>query len=126
MEKKKVLVVDDEEDFLKVTKLNLEKTDKYEVKVLSSAKSIISEVHAFSPDVILLDLLLPAIGGIEACEMLNQDPQSKNIPIIIVSAIGKEGDKRKAYMMGVSDYLVKPIEKNALIAKIEKVLQFKQ
>lgn len=125
MEKKKVMIVDDEEDFLKITKLNLEETNKYEVKTLLSAKNIISEVHAFCPDVILLDLVMPTVGGIEVCEMLNQDPQSNQIPIIVVSAIRKDEDKRKAYMVGVSDYIVKPVEKNELIAKIEKALQFK-
>lgn len=126
MEKNKVMVVDDEEDFLRITKLNLEETDKYEVMTLSSAKDFISHVHSFKPDIILLDLLMPTIGGLEACEMLNNDPIGKRIPIVILSALDKNTDKLKAYKMGVVDYLVKPIEKKDLIAKIEKVLQFKR
>lgn len=125
MRKRKIMVVDDEKDFLKITKLNLEGTNRYEVMTLSSAKDIISQVNSFKPDVILLDLLMPALGGIEVCEMLNNDPFGKNIPVIIVSALEKTVDKLKAHKVGVVDYLVKPIEADELISKIEKVLSYK-
>ncbi|MDP3732441.1 MAG: response regulator [Candidatus Omnitrophota bacterium] len=125
MEKKKVMVVDDEEELLKIVKLNLEETNQYDVMTLSSAKDIISHVHAFRPDIILLDLLMPGIGGIEACEILNNDPVGRRIPIIIVSALDKEQDKLKAYKLGVVDYITKPIGKDNLVAKIEKVLRYK-
>jgi len=125
MEKKKVMIVDDEEDFLRITKLNLEKTDKYEVMTLSNANDIIASLHTFKPDVILLDLLMPEVGGMGACEMLNNDPIGINTPIIILSALDKDTDKLKAYKLGIADYLVKPIGKNELVAKIEKTLQFK-
>ena len=124
--KKKVLVVDDEIDFLKIVKLNLEETNNYEVLTLSSAKDIISHVHIFKPDIILLDILMPGIKGIEACEMLNKDPVGACIPIIILSALDKNIDKLKAYDVGVVGYLVKPIEKEILIANIEKWATFKK
>jgi len=126
MEKIRVMIVDDEEDFIKITKLNLEEGGQYEVLALSTAKDIISQAHIFRPDVILLDILMPAIGGIEACEMLNNDSIGRGIPIIIVSALAKQQDKIKAYRLGVVDYVVKPIEKEQLIAKIEKALQDKK
>ncbi len=125
MEKKKVLVVDDEENFLKVTKLNLEETGQYEVMVLPNAKDIMQKVNNFMPDIILLDFLMPAVGGIDACEMLNNDPIGKNIPIIIVSALDKYTDRLKAYKAGVVDYLVKPVEAKTLVEKIEKALKFR-
>jgi len=126
MEKTRVMIVDDEEDFIKITKLNLEATGQYEVLALPTAKDIISQVHIFKPDVILLDMLMPAIGGIEACEMLNNDSIGKGIPIIIVSALVKPQDKVKVYKLGVVDYVEKPIEKDQLIAKIEKAQQNKR
>ena len=126
MNKSRILVIDDEKDFVKITKLNLEESGEYEVKGLLSAKDFIPQVHSFKPDVILLDLLMPVIGGIEACQMLNNDPIGKGIPIIILSALDKKTDKIKAYKEGVVDYLVKPIDKKDLIAKIEKVLQLKK
>lgn len=123
MGKKKVLVIDDEEDYLKITKFNLEETNNYEVMTLSSAKEVISCVHSFKPDIILLDMLMPVVGGIEVCDMLNNDQLGSRIPIIIVSALEKNVDRFKAQKKGVTDYVVKPVGKNDLIAKIEKALR---
>ncbi|MDD5422089.1 MAG: response regulator [Candidatus Omnitrophota bacterium] len=125
MDKRKVLIVDDEEDFLMITKLNLEDSGKYEVMTLSDANGIVAQVNSFEPDVILLDILMPNVGGIDACKALNADPKAKSIPIIVLSALGRDDDKLNAYKVGVVDYLVKPIEKDALIAKIEKALRYK-
>ena len=124
--KKKVLVVDDEADFLKILKINLEETNNYEVSTLSSANDIVSQVHIFKPDIILLDILMPGIDGIETCEMLNKDPMGEHIPIIMLSALDKDVDKLKTFKAGVTDYLVKPIKKEDLIGKIEKCTQFMQ
>ncbi|MDD4908280.1 MAG: response regulator [Candidatus Omnitrophica bacterium] len=128
MDKKKtrVLVVDDEEDFLKITKLNLEETGEYEVVTLSSAKNIVGDVLACSPDVILMDILMPAVGGIGAVAQLNKDSITQNIPIIIISAANKEIYVNKAYREGVVNYVFKPIDKKDLITKIELALRFKQ
>ena len=124
--KKKVLVVDDEADFLKILKINLEETNNYEVLTLSSANDIVSQLHIFKPDIILLDILMPGIDGIETCEMLNKDPMGEHIPIIMLSALDKDVDKLKTFKAGVTDYLVKPIKKEDLISKIEKCTQFMQ
>lgn len=125
MGKSRVMIVDDEEYFLKLIKINLEKTGKYEVMALSSAKDIISQAHKFEPDVILLDILMPKIDGAQACGMLNEDSKGKKIPIIILSALDTDKDKLMMYKLGVVDFLVKPIEKDELIAKIEKALRYK-
>ncbi|MFH1191466.1 MAG: response regulator [Candidatus Omnitrophota bacterium] len=124
MAKKRVLVIDDEEDYLKITKLNLEETNNYEVMILPNAKDVISRVHSFKPDIILLDMLMPVVGGVDVCEMLNNDQLGARIPIIIISALEKDEDKLKAYRVGVTDYIIKPTGKNELIAKIEKALKF--
>lgn len=126
MPKNKVLIVDDEVDFTKLLKANLEETEKYEVLTLPNANDIIFQVHAFEPDIILLDIIMPGIKGIEVCEMLNKDLIGKGIPIIILSALAKDADKYKAYKVGVVDYMEKPIEIKRLIVKIDKYIQFKQ
>ncbi len=126
MPNKKILVVDDEVDFTRLLKSNLEETGKYEVLALPNANDIISQVHAFKPDVILLDILMPGAKGIEVCEILNKDVIGKTIPIIIISALAKNADKYKAYRVGVVDYMEKPIEIERLIVKIDKYIQFKQ
>jgi len=126
MEKKKILVVDDEESFLQMLKLNLEEAGPFEVTGLMNAKEILTTVHSFRPQVILLDLIMPTIGGLEVCEMLNNDPIGKTIPIIIVSALDKDVDKVKAFKLGVVGYLVKPIQTENVVALVNKSLEFKQ
>ncbi len=125
MEKRRIMIVDDEEHFLMITKVNLERTGKYTVTTLSSAIDIISQVEEFKPEVILLDILMPKIDGVETCKMLNEDSMGKKIPIITLSALDTDKDKLMMYKLGVVDFLVKPIEKDELIAKIEKALQYK-
>lgn len=125
MSKAKILVIDDEPDFLELVKIRLEAND-YQVKIVSTAKDVLADVHTFKPDLILLDLLMPGIGGIEAVEMLDKDPIGMNIPIIIVSAITKAEDKTKAYLEGIVDYLEKPVEPKELLEKIEHALRQKQ
>lgn len=125
MAKHKILMVDDELDFSRMIKLNLEDTGKFEVLVLPSANEIVSQLHSFKPDLILLDLVMPGIGGIEVCDMLNNDQLGRTLPVIILSALDKDKDKLLAYKKGVVGYLNKPVEKDELIAKIEGVLRTK-
>jgi DNA-binding response OmpR family regulator len=125
MEKRKVMIVDDEENFLEITKINLEKTGKYQVETISDASGIISRVKSFNPDIILLDILMPKIDGVQVCKMLNEDPAGRRVPIIILSSLDTDRDKLMMYKLGVVDFLVKPIEIDELISKIEKALQYK-
>ncbi|UCB57033.1 MAG: response regulator [Candidatus Omnitrophota bacterium] len=124
--KKKIMIIDDEENFLEITKMNLEKTGNYEVATYANAKDIISHIHSFKPNVILLDLLMPGIGGVEVCQMLNDDAFASNIPIIVVSALDKDTDKLKAYKAGVVDYITKPTGVKELVNKIETAIRHKE
>ena len=126
MEKKRILVLDDEVNITSMIKTRLEYTGEYEVRTLSDAKNIVLEVRAFKPDCILLDLLMPEIGGIEVCQMLNNDPLGITIPIIVISALDKNVDKIKAYKLGVVDYLTKPFEAGALLYAVEKAVKSRQ
>ncbi len=126
MEKKKILVIDDEEQIANLLKLRLESSGEYEVKVLFEATDIIRQARAYKPDVILLDLLMPDIGGLEACRRLNDDPVTYAIPIIVVSALSKDIDKLKAYKLGIVDYIVKPFDAKLLFMAIEKAVRSKR
>lgn len=123
MAKKKILLVDDELTFLKIMKINLENTGNYEVETLPNGQDILARVRAFAPDIILLDILMPKMDGVETCTMLNEDPEASRIPIITLSALDTDKDRLMMYKLGVVDFLVKPIEKDELIAKIEKALR---
>ncbi len=125
MNKRKVLVVDDEGDFLKLIKLNLENTGKYEVAVLQDPSGIMPIFKSFKPDIVLLDILMPKINGPEVCKMLNVDPVGIKTPIITLSALDTTKDKLMMYKLGIVDFLVKPIELKDLVNKIEKALEYK-
>ena len=122
---KKIMVIDDENDFALMLKMRIENSGDYEVMVFSEAKDIISQIHIFRPDVILLDLLMPGIGGLDVCDMLNNDPLGQSIPVIIVSGLEKQTDKIKAFKFGVIDYLVKPVDDVKLIEAIKKATEHK-
>jgi len=122
MSKKKILMVDDEPDFLKMVKLNLERTDKFEVLTLFCANEIISHLHSFKPDVVILDLVMPGIGGMEACEMLNRDPLGSSLPILVLSALESERERVLSSGKGIAGYLTKPVTKEELVKKIESLL----
>ncbi len=123
MAKTKIMLVDDEQDFLKMVKLNLEDTGKFEVLTLPGANDIIQQLHLFKPQLVILDMVMPGIGGMEICDMLNTDSLGKATPIMILSALDKDKEKLTAYKKGVVGYLSKPIEKDVLIAKIENALR---
>jgi DNA-binding response OmpR family regulator len=125
MVKKKILVVDDELDFLNMVKLNLEDSGEYEVMVMPSAHEFILHLHSFKPDLIILDMVMPEIGGLDVCDMLNNDSFGQTLPILILSALDKDKDKLMAYKKGIVGYLTKPIEKDVLVAKIENALKSK-
>ncbi|HPN72687.1 MAG TPA: response regulator [Candidatus Omnitrophota bacterium] len=125
-EAKKVLIIDDEPDFLRMIKLALEKTGNYEVITSPDAKGIVDLVNLKRPDVILLDILLPGITGFEALEMLNGDPLGASIPVIALTALSDPADMHTAYKEGIVDYITKPVEWKDVIGKIEKAVSFKR
>jgi CheY-like chemotaxis protein len=123
--KKKIMIIDDEESFASMLKMRIESSGDYEVTVSPEAKDIISRIHEIRPDVILLDLLMPGIGGLDIGDMLNHDPIGLTIPVIVVSGLDNPMDKIKAYKLGISDYLVKPVDDLKLIKAIEKAIELK-
>lgn len=124
MEKKRVMIIDDEKSAVDLLKHRLE-SEGYEVLALSNAKGIISELHRFTPDLIILDLLMPEYGGLDACEMLNKDPLGSSTPIIVVSGLNKDADKKKAYSLGIVEYFVKPVDMDIVLAAIKKYIKNK-
>lgn len=125
MPKKKILVVDDTESIARIIKTHLELTGNYEVKILTESQNVMHEIYVFRPDLLVLDLMMPGMGGLEIAEMLNNDPLGKDMPIIIVTALDKDIDKVKAYRLGINDYLTKPIDAGLLIASVEKAIKAK-
>lgn len=124
-EKKKVFIADDDQ----VVSESLKKLlvlSGYEVELCMDAREIISRIRKFKPHILLLDLLMPHIGGFEICETLNNDQETRGLPIIIVSALGGYTDIKRAYQLGVVGYVTKPYDFYDLVQKIEKAIIYKQ
>ena len=122
MNRKRVLIIDDEEDLCELAKIYLENKSAFEVETLTDARETIRVVKAFRPDVIILDLRMPHIGGFEICELLNNDDETKSVPIIVTTALSDTADIKKAYKLGASGYIVKPLDFPQLVEEIGRVL----
>jgi DNA-binding response OmpR family regulator len=125
MLKKRILVADDQDDILSLLKDSLAGYD-FEVMACKEPKNILSLIKSFKPDLILLDLLMPDLGGFEICEILNNDPETSGIPIIIISGFGDLNDVKKAFKLGAVGYFVKPFALSDLSKEITKAISNKQ
>lgn len=116
---KKVLVCDDDPGILEVTKIILE-TSGYRVETVNTGRAIIKNVKLFRPDLILLDLWMPGIEGKEVTKLLKRDPETKVIPLIIVSAIN-ELEKEMTDILA-DEFISKPFDMNELLDLVKKHL----
>ncbi|MFA5143917.1 MAG: response regulator [Candidatus Omnitrophota bacterium] len=118
---KKILLVDDEEDFLALLRQALEERG-FEVVTVTNAVDAGIEIVSNLPALILLDIKMPGIDGLEACEVLKKNPNTKDVPIIVVSALCDESDIEAAKKAGVADYFVKPVDIEKLISRIRSII----
>jgi two-component system, OmpR family, alkaline phosphatase synthesis response regulator PhoP len=124
MAKEKILVVDDEEDILELLKYNLER-EGYQVYVADKGETALKTAKAEIPDLIVLDLMLPGIDGLEVTRTLKSWDKTKNIPIIMLSAKGDESDIVSGLELGADDYVTKPFSPKILIARMRAVMRRK-
>jgi len=124
MVKQNILVVDDEEDILELLKFNLSR-EGYQVLCAVSGEQALRLVRPENPDLIVLDLMLPGIDGLEVTRRLKNDPDTKNIPIVMLTAKGEEADIVTGLELGADDYITKPFSPRILVARIRAVLRRK-
>jgi two-component system alkaline phosphatase synthesis response regulator PhoP len=124
MAKEKILVVDDEEDILELLRFNLSR-EGYQVSCALTAEKALSLVQSEAPDLIVLDLMLPGIDGLEVARQLKNDPATKNIPIVMLTAKGEEADIVTGLELGADDYITKPFSPRILLARVRAVLRRK-
>jgi len=124
MAKQKILAVDDEEDILELFRFNLTK-EGFAVVCASSGEEALKSALSNRPDLILLDLLLPGIDGLEVARRLKNDASTKEIPVIMVTAKGEEADIVTGLEVGAEDYITKPFSRKVLIARVRAVLRRK-
>jgi two-component system alkaline phosphatase synthesis response regulator PhoP len=124
MAREKILVVEDEEDIAELIEYNLLKNG-YAVQVVSSGEEAIPSARKQGPDLVLLDLMLPGIDGLEVCRRLKGDVSTRDIPVIMVTARGDEGDVVAGLELGADDYILKPFSPRVLAARVGAVLRRK-
>jgi len=124
MAKQKILAVDDEEDILELLRFNLTR-EGFAVIGAASGEEALKFARAEKPELILLDLLLPGIDGLEVARRLKKDASTKEIPIIMVTAKGEEADIVTGLEVGAEDYITKPFSRKVLVARVRAVLRRK-
>jgi two-component system phosphate regulon response regulator PhoB len=117
-----VLVVEDEESLATLLQYNLDK-EGYRVAVAADGEEALLLIDEKQPDIIILDWMLPTVSGIEVCRRLRQRAETRNIPIILVTARGEEGDRIRGLDTGADDYVVKPFSMTELCARLRAVLR---
>ncbi len=122
MQAPKILVVDDETHIVELVKFNLEK-EGYRVIVAYDGQSALEKVRDVIPDLILLDIMLPKMDGLEVCRAIKQVPQYNTIPIIMLTAKGEEIDTVLGLEMGADDYIKKPFSPREMVARVKARLR---
>jgi two-component system, OmpR family, alkaline phosphatase synthesis response regulator PhoP len=122
MARTRILVVDDEPDILELVQYNLSKA-QYEVVGVESGEEALVQVRTTPPDLIVLDLMLPGVDGLEVCRALKRDTRTAAVPIVMLTARGEEADIVAGLELGADDYLTKPFSPRVLLARIRAVLR---
>ncbi len=122
MSGERLLVVDDEEDILELLRYNLER-DGYSVVTALSGEEAVDRARADAPDLILLDLMLPGMNGLDVCRILSRDERTQSIPIIILTARAEEADIVAGLELGADDYISKPFSPRVVLARVKTVLR---
>jgi two-component system alkaline phosphatase synthesis response regulator PhoP len=122
MPSEKILVVEDEADILEVIQYNLER-EGYAVLTSADGGEALRMARSESPDLLLLDLMLPGMDGLEVCRRLKEDTLTRTMPVIMVTAKGEESDIVIGLGMGADDYVIKPFSPRELVARVRAVLR---
>lgn len=122
MGKAKILIVDDEEDILELVRYNLTR-EGFTTMTAASGETALKLVRNEPPDLIVLDLMLPGVDGLEVARRIKGDSTLRNIPIVMLTAKGEEADVVTGLELGADDYIVKPFSPKIMIARIKTVLR---
>lgn len=122
MDKKRILVVEDEEDIQALIIYNLEKAG-FETLGSDTGEEAIARVREFKPDLVVLDLMLPGIDGLEVCSIVKNEPEFNHIPIVMLTAKSEDSDVIAGLERGAEDYITKPFSPSVFLARIKTVLR---
>ncbi|MBN1505428.1 MAG: response regulator transcription factor [Sedimentisphaerales bacterium] len=122
MAKELILVVDDEEDIRELVELNLGR-EGYRVLACDTGERALDLSRTKKPDLIVLDLMLPGVDGLEVCRRLKADPDTRQIPVVMLTAKGEEADIVAGLEIGADDYVTKPFSGRVLVARVRRLLR---
>ncbi|MFH1723153.1 MAG: response regulator [Elusimicrobiota bacterium] len=118
----KILIIED--DYALADNLSaLLKLKGYDVQFAADGEAGIEAARKFQPDVVLLDIMIPKVGGFDACRIMRSDAKTKNAKVVMMTGLDRMGDVEKAFSCGATDYLIKPFDSERLFKKLEKVLR---
>lgn len=119
---KKILIADDEPDILEIVQYNLQ-NEGYEVTTAKNGNEAIEQAKRFSPDLIILDIMMPGKNGIEVCNILRMQPAFNDTLIIFLTALSDEGTEVKGLETGADDFITKPISPKVLVSKVNALFR---
>jgi two-component system phosphate regulon response regulator PhoB len=125
MARARIFVVEDDPDILELVRYNLVQHG-YEVTCVLSGEEALTQIRSRVPDLVVLDLMLPGVDGLEVCKTLKQEAHTASIPILMLTARSEEADIVAGLELGADDYLVKPFSPRVLLARIRAVLRRQQ
>ncbi len=124
MPKSKILIADDNATNVELLEVYLAEID-CEIATAVDGRDTLDKVAAFQPDLILLDIMMPKLSGFEVCKTLKGDPATRDIMILMVTALNEPGDIERAVLAGCDDFLSKPINKLELLKRVENMLKLR-
>jgi two-component system phosphate regulon response regulator PhoB len=118
----RILIVEDEQTIAEVLEYNLQK-EGFEVELEYRGDTALDAIHSNPPDLILLDLMLPGLDGLEICRTIKRDPRTEGIPLVILTAKGEEVDRIVGLELGADDYISKPFSPREVVLRVKAVLR---
>jgi two-component system alkaline phosphatase synthesis response regulator PhoP len=122
--KSRILIADDNVPNVELLEAFLTEFD-CEIAVASDGRDTLEKVESFKPDLILLDIMMPKLSGFEVCRQLKQDPKTKDVMVLMVTALNELGDIERAVNSGTDDFLSKPVNKLELLKRVENMLRLR-
>lgn len=122
MKKPSIIIVEDEADIADLVKYNLEK-EGFRAIVATDGEKALERIRSSPPSLVVLDLLLPKLDGLEICREMRRDPRTKAIPVLMLTARSEEMDKLAGFEAGADDYLTKPFSPRELVARVKALLR---
>lgn len=119
---KKILVVDDEADVTELVAYHL-RAKGYQVETLNDPNASIGRARTFLPDLVILDIMMPDLNGVQICRMLRADPKLEKVPVVFLTAKAEENDRIQGLETGADDYICKPFNLKELVLRVQSILR---